>query len=244
MGAVVKKNLALDTKLIVEVIKRCELRADSSPTIPISNQWVIAGAYLTFSYVFSLRGNEGFMIDIKELNNNRGLKKGMVWIILSGKVKGQGSPTLHELRSAPVTKSGINVQHWRDRLLLVHDKAGRKEGPAICDPEGFVLSMAAMNELFWTVLEEIYDEDPEAFPKAISSVDDIREKINIFRTLRRSSNSHVMNGGKVSGPDINIVERWRKYHLSQGKEPGEEMHVSYAEQEIMNKCFWRYTTNT
>ena len=57
----------------------------------------------------------------------------MVWIILTGKVKDQESPTLHELLSVPVTNLEVNVEQWRNRLLLVHHKTGRREGPAICD---------------------------------------------------------------------------------------------------------------
>ena len=93
----------------------------------------MADAYLSFSYILSLCGNEGFMIDIKELNNNKKLNKGMVWIILTGKVKDRESPTLHELLSVPVTNLEVNVEQWRDRLLLVHHKTGRRESPAICD---------------------------------------------------------------------------------------------------------------
>lgn len=57
----------------------------------------------------------------------------MVWIILTGKVKDQESPTLHELLSVTVTNLQVSVEQWRDRLLLVHHKTGRREGPAICD---------------------------------------------------------------------------------------------------------------
>ena len=85
---------------------------------------------------------------------------------------------------------------------IIKQVAGR--GPAICDLDGFVLSSSA---LFWTVFEEIYyDEDPDIFPKAVSSIKDIREMINIFRTLCHSSNSHVMNRRKVRHPDIDIVK--------------------------------------
>ena len=49
-------------------------------------------------------------------------------------------------------------------------------------------------------------KDPEAFPEAISSVKDIKEMINIFRILRRSSDSHVLKGGEVKRPDIDFVK--------------------------------------
>ena len=116
---------------------------------------------------------------------------------------------------------------------------------SFCRNKGFMIdirSSSTMNELFWTILEEnIYEEDPNAFPKAISSIKDIREMINIFKILYCFSNSRVLSGGKVGRPDIDIFKHWRKIHLSQGREPGEEMqHIDYAEQEVMEKYFWRY----
>ena len=78
------------------------------------------------------------MIDIKELNNNNKLNKGMVWIILTGKVKDWESPTLHKLLSVPVTNLEVKVEQWRDRLLLVHHETSRTEGPAICDLNGYL----------------------------------------------------------------------------------------------------------
>ena len=142
-------------------------------TIPKRNKWVMAGAYISISYVLALRGNEGFMLDIKELLKNKGLKKNIVWLTLSGVVKGQKKVTLHQLRSVPVTNSGIDIEAWRNRLITVHEEAGRSEGPAICDDNGFLMTNNEMNNLFWTVLEELYLESPDDFPKDIFSIDHI-----------------------------------------------------------------------
>ena len=105
-----------------------------------------------------------------------------------------------------------------------------------------MIANSDMNELFWSILEEIYLEKPDLFPRDISSSVDIRSSINIYRTLRRSSNSQAISMG-VKKEDIEIVERWRNLHTSKGKEPGEALHVGYAEQELLNKCFARYTSS-
>ena len=102
------------------------------------------------------------------------------------------------------------------------------------------MSNTAMNELLWATLEEIYFEDPDSFPKDIRSVDDIQTHINIYRSLRRSSNSRAISKG-VKKTDIDIVERWRNEDGSKGKAPSEAMHIGYAEQELLNECFERYT---
>ena len=192
-----------------------------------------------FSFAY-LRGNQGFMIDSKELRRNPILKKGLVWITLSGMIKGQKTPTLHHLWSVPITSSGINVELWRDRLLFIHQEANRIDGPAICEDDGYLMSNSAMNDLFWTILEELYEEDSDDFPNAISSIEDIRSLINIYRTMRRTSNSRAL-AKKVGESDIKIIQRWRNLQTSRGKAPGEEMQVHYAEQELLNECFRRYT---
>ena len=155
-------------------------------------------------------------------------------------LKGESVPTLHQLRSVPVTDSGVEIWLWIERLIFTHEQAGRVEGPAICDEEGYLLSFSAMNKLFWEVLEEVFYKDPELFPKDITTVDDIQEKINIYRSLRRSSDSQAIKAG-VKEADISVIARWRKKQASRGKAPSEAMHLNYAEQELLNKCFRRYT---
>ena len=169
MGNFLKKDLALEAGLIVAVLNAIDekvLTAVKAKNPAQRDRWIIAGAYLSISYVLSLRGNEGFMMDIKELLKNRPLKKGLVWIVLSGILKGESVPMLHQLRSVPTTDSGVEVKLWRDRLIFVHEQAGRVEGPATCDKDGlfnilfsyeqivfgkngYLLSFSAMNKLFW-----------------------------------------------------------------------------------------------
>ena len=45
----------------------------------------------------------------------------------------------------------------------------------------------------------------------------------------------------VKKEDIDIVKRWRSVQILQGQAPGEEMHIGYAEQELLNRCFKRCT---
>ena len=87
------------------------------------------------------------MIDIKELIRNFDLKKGLVWIILSGMIKGQ-KKTFHYLQSVPITGSGVNIKKWRNRLVFIHEEAGRNKGSAICDNDGFLMRNLAVNDLF------------------------------------------------------------------------------------------------
>ena len=115
------------------------------------------------------------------------------------------------------------------------------EGPAICDNNGFLLSNVAMNDLFWTILEGLYEEDNEYFPKTESSIEEIRNLTNIYKTMWHTYYSQMFIA-KVAEPDFMIVKRWYGEHYTKGKAPSEEMHVHYTQQELLNKCFERYTS--
>ena len=125
-------------------------------------------------------------------------------------------------------------------MIAVHEEAGRIEGPAICDSNGYLLSYAKINEGVWTLLEETFDGDRHMFPNDVKEREDIRELVNIKQTFRRSSDSRAIAEG-VKETDIDTVQRWRKKKRAKGKAPSESMRVGYSHQELLNKCFRRYT---
>ena len=157
-----------------------------------------------------------------------------------GKLKGDSQPGIFLLRSVPYTSTGIDVLMWRDRLLVIHEHAGRDACPAFCDNQGFLLSALEVNDGMWDVLEELYDEDPVQFPIAIETKAMIRELIQINRSGRRSSESQATKA-KVHVDDKLIVNRWTKENEARGKAPTEMMRIGYAQQDLLDKCFERYT---
>ena len=190
--------------------------------------------------MLSLRGPEGFQIEISLLEKHKEMRNGLVWIPLVGKLKGDSQPGIFLLRSVPFTSSGIELLKWRDRLLAVHAYAGRKEGPAICDSQGFLLSTLEVNDSMWDVLEELYDEDSAQFPKAVETKPLIRDLIQINRSGRRTSESQATRM-KVHVDDKEIVNRWTRSNNAKGKSPTEKMRIGYAQQDLLDKCFERYT---
>ena len=240
MGQVVKKNLAISSQLWKSLLIGCEKRIFEAEQFEDGAKWTMIGAYLTFIYVLSLRGPEGFQIEISLLRKYREIKNGLVWIPLVGKLKGDSQPGIFLLRSVPYTSTGIDVLMWRDRLLVIHEHAGRDACPAFCDNQGFLLSALEVNDGMWDVLEELYDEDPVQFPIAIETKAMIRELIQINRSGRRSSESQATKA-KVHVDDKLIVNRWTKENEARGKAPTEMMRIGYAQQDLLDKCFERYT---
>jgi len=239
MGVDVRSNLGVSTKLWKKLLETCELNITRTANFDEKAAWTMAGAYLAFGYVLSLRGPEGFLMEIGLLEENKELRDGLVWLPIVGKLKGSKTAYIHMMRSIVRTGSGIDVQVWRDRLLLIHKEAGRTHGPAFCDSDGYLMTNLAMNELLWTALEEIFLEEPDFFPKAITCIEDIRLLIQIHRTMRRTSTSQATRAG-VRASDIDIINRWTTIERSRGQDPSEHLRVHYAEQELLNDCHRRY----
>eukprot|EP00980_Cylindrotheca_fusiformis_P027728 scaffold22529_cov73-Cylindrotheca_fusiformis.AAC.2 len=225
MGQDVRPNQALKTELWLLVLEFCREKARGAHSVQEGDAWIMAGAYFAFTYVLSLRGPEGFMFEISLLREHREISNGLVWLPIVGRVKGADAVNTYFLRSVPRTDSGINVLHWRDLLLAVHDRAGRVEGPAFCDREGFLLPTRRMNSFLWEALESIYDtEAATLFPKAVRSVEDIQVMIEVDRSPRRSSDSRA-TAQRVSRDDRDVINRWSDRERAKGAAPVERMSL-------------------
>ena len=242
MGQEVKQDLALDVQLWVKLLDLCsETAVRQENSLEEIHRWVVVGAFLAFSFVLSLRGPEGFMLELKQLRENPELTNGLVWLPLVGKLKGEDNVGTHWLRSVPVTGSGIDVLKWRNWLVAVHQQLGLVDGPAICDSEGFLLPSREVNERFWLLLEELFDDDHSLFPKAITDREKIRELIQINRTPRRSAETRATQMN-VSVDDKEIVNRWSKEVRANGKKISQPMRLGYSEQSLLDDCFRRWTS--
>ena len=95
-----------------------------------------------------------------------------------------------------------------------------------------------MNEMLWEIMEELYEEDRDLFPKSITSVKDIRTKIQLYRTMRRSSDSQALRKG-VTESDVKLVNRWSSSETS--GTASSILYINYSQQDLLNDIFVRYT---
>ena len=92
--------------------------------------WSLAGAYFAFSFVLSLRGNEGLLVDLKALIEHDVPSQKYVVIPLLGKVKGEHHVHQHLLPSVHVTNSGIQMMGvWHRCVIKTHLILGQSSGP-------------------------------------------------------------------------------------------------------------------
>jgi hypothetical protein len=112
-----------------------------------------------------------------------------VVIALLGKIKGESDDRDHLLPCVPMTSSGVDVRTSVARLMEFKQAPGHVSGPAISDINGRVFLQRVMNDALLEVLEELFESHRELFPPSISSKEILRQRVQVFRTLRRTSDA-------------------------------------------------------
>ena len=160
MGQEWKPNRALSTDQVTEVLKEVEERIKASETEEEINKWVVFSAYVAITYVLSLRGSEGFLLDLGSLKKHwrDGWPEYLV-IGLLGKVKGEANERTHLLPCISETGSGIQVRNIVQRLFdLKTLQQELSDGPAISDRNGRVYSTVVMDTCLLEVLESVFEK--------------------------------------------------------------------------------------
>ena len=95
-----------------------------------------------------------------------------------------------------------------------------------------------MNEMLWEIMEELYLEDPHLFLKSITCVENVLTKIQLFRSMRRSSDSQALRKG-VSKTDVSLVNRWTTSATT--GTASSHLYINYSQQDLLNDIYIRYT---
>jgi len=239
MGQVVKPNLALSIPLLLELIKKMEYRL--SNLTDEEDKHIISSilTYFVTSYIISLRGPEGFLLDLRGLNEHWNNSANYVTISLIGKLKGERHDLTHLVPCVKTTSSGINIYRFLSYHLSLKAQANLTSGPAISDIEGKVLSAKIVDDVLHEELITIFNDNSRLFPPSITSTEKIPSNYQCFRTFRRTSTTRATEM-KVGSTDINIVNRWKV--SSDPKKPKAGMHQHYTELELLVQPFLRYTS--
>lgn len=197
------------------------------------------GSFIVDSYVLSLRGSEGAMINLSTIEKYLNTSPDWIMICLKGKIKGEEKERDHLFYCVNKTSCGNKVRRWTELLLLLHAKAGRKGGPAITDWNGAPLKSSEMDDRLHHFLGTLLEEGAK-FPAKISSTEDIAERFSIYRSFRRASDTRALER-KVLEADIYIVNRWKSVEKAKGPRPGRSTRQHYAEVSILKLPFLTYT---
>jgi hypothetical protein len=243
MGQDWRPNTALSMELMLAYLKGIEGKIADATTFSELNRWVVIGTYSVVTYVISLRGTKGFLLDLG------GLRKHAMdvcesheyfLIPLMGKVKGEHHDRCHLLPFTFRTLLGIEPHMWINRLLCLKEKQGLIDGPAISDAKGRVLNSLTIDQGMHEVLEDLYITDKGLFGPSITEKEDISISFHAFRSFRRSSDTRALNQG-VRRDDIDIVNRWHQVDRADGNRPSFDMRHHYAQYNLLVQPFLRYT---
>jgi hypothetical protein len=242
MGQIWRPNQAISIELVHALLAKVEEKVMASEEPDEGALWVTFGAHVVICFVVSLRGPEGLSLDLEGLDSMvNPVTQSHLIIPLLGQVKGEHHARAHLLPCVFVTSSGIQVQLWLQRLVQLRTREGRTKGPAICDSEGMQLSTRVLNGLFVECLCEILDEQPALFLANVKNAGDIETWYNVFRSLRRGSNSRALSQG-ISDTCTSVINRWHLKEKAKGKMPSfTNMPQCHADVNLLTENFLIYT---
>jgi hypothetical protein len=244
MGQDWRPNRALSTALLIGYLKETKVKIVESMTMEELNRWIVLGAYSVITYVMSLRGSEGFLLDLGGLwIHEPDFKKQLTYFLipLMGKVKGEHHDRCHLLPCTFKTDSGIKPYEWIENLKLLKEKQGLFNGPAISDEKGRGLNSVNIDQGMHEILEDLFTNQNDLFPSTITSIDDILSNYHAFQPFRHSSDRRALNKG-LRRDDIDIINRWHQVDKTDGNRPVFDMRHHYAQYELLVDPFLRYTS--
>ena len=163
------------------------------------------------------------------------------YVCLRGQVKGEHGVRCHVLPCVCVTGSGIRVFESVKRLIKLKSSQGHKDGPAVSGIDGKILNRDVLDDALHDVLLELFQTKRSLFPGKIKTEEEIKTSYQIFRTLRRTSDTVALDA-KVDPEDIDIVNRWEGVEAAKGRRPGRSMRHHYADIILLLQPFLRYTS--
>ena len=241
MGKIHKPNQAMSTKLLIIMLQEGEMKIEKSTRLEDVHDLAIFIVYVVACYCLSLRGNEGFMLDLRTIRKfKRPSTDSYVIFSLLGRVKGERNQCTHLIPCTTVTKSGIQVQDILNRAIAIKERFGFADGPLISSTSGSIWNARDIDDIMSDLLVKIFQEHKHLFPPEIISEEEVITGYQCFRTFRRISNTRAMEE-KISSTDIDIINRWKKVEAAKGKRANLPMKHHYAEISILLGPFMRYT---
>ena len=228
---------------------------DSGYATDASYLWKV-GAYVCILTAASLRGHEGFYVELAGLRNH--LKKGKygtipadlaitkelilteevcanlphVTLTLLGHFKGETRVDHHLIAIASATQSGLQPRWWIEKLVSVCASEGRDHGPAFANEHGQLASSPDYNSTFQGYLLRVQEETT-----LIDKEVDVFKVYNTYRTLRKTSTTRIERSG-FGNDFVDKINRWRAQEGAQGRMVKRRMNAHYADALLLMPTTW------
>jgi len=242
MGQIHKPNLAMSIPLLLELISRLQAKLDECIDIDETHLMSSILTYVVISYVISLRGPEGFLLDLKAgLNQFWDRSEEYVTIVLLGRLKGEQHDLQHLIPCANETSTRIPIRKLIKNHLRLKELYQVVDGPAISTKEGKLLTPKFVDDTIHELLTDIFQSSSNLFPPSIDDPEKIFTSYQCFRTFRRTSATRATEMG-IATPDVNAINRWQETRSEKGKKKTSNMHQHYTQFDLLIKPFLRYTS--
>jgi len=240
MGQIHKPNLAMSIPLLMELIRRLETKLEECIDIDKTHLMSSILTYVAVSYVISLRGPEGFLLDLKGLNHFWDRSDEYVTIVLLGRLKGEQHDLQHLIPCANETSTGIPIRKLIKNHLRLKELSSLVEGPAISSREEKLLTPKFVDDTIHELLTDIFQSSSNLFPPSIDDPEKILSSYQCFRTFRRTSATRATEMG-IATPDVNAINKWQETRSEKGKKKTSNMYQHYTQFDLLIKPFLRYT---
>jgi endo-alpha-1,4-polygalactosaminidase (GH114 family) len=205
------------------------------------------GAYLMVCFGASLRGNEGLYLEgsalvslIKVGNSTAEVEEGLghVCAPLLGRFKSEIGEDKYVAVMVNVSWSGLRFRLWLERLawVLVQENKEGIAGPAFCHNDSNMYRSYVIDCKFHKALSVVQIERQDLIPLEVN----VEDMYSTFRSLRRGSLSRATEEG-ISGTDLDMINRWRKFENNKGGKPHMSMREHYLEIKLVIRRMLSYS---
>ena len=139
-------------------------------------------------------------------------------IALLGFFKAETGERLHVFSLANTTRSGIRVRVWLESVVHILRIEDKRECPAFCDEEGYILTHEHVEGVIDPIIEVLQGSrgmEQALLPAGV----EVETFYRCDRSFRRGpATTAVVH--KVKRETIEFVNRWRGSERKKGKAPG------------------------
>ena len=239
---------------LLDLIRIDAEEAEEAGSVVEGNELWKGGAYVCILMAASLRGHEGFFLELAGLRKH--LAKGRVGVVpavlnkstllteevcrnlphvtlcLLGKFKGKTGIDHHLIALANETVSGLQPRWWIEKLVLVCEQEGRVNGPAFATPDGELALSVDYDSMFRRYLLRVQEET-----NLIPEDQDVESRYSTNRTLRKTAVTRLERAG-FGNKFIDRMNRWRVQEQSKGRFVRRRMNAHYAEAMLLAPTTW------
>lgn len=238
MGQDVRQDWAIPLSALHALVDLLEKEWTEASNDRDRNLVASIATYSLIAFCGSFRGNEVFLTDLYGLRKYWQELEGKDHVIvpLLGRFKGEMHSRYQFAPLAAQTNSGLPLRRWVERLVLVREQEGKRQGPAFCDAAGEIAGSYVYESAIIARLVVVQ----EKFPDIIGPDVDLPEDFGISRSFRQGSTSTTRARG-IDNKQVELIHRWRKFEQARGRRPALPMKEHFSDIKILIPKLVKYS---